>query len=132
MRNRSQFTPRSDIDELYARGNKPGTSGIPFTEVAHTATPIVSSAWNFAADTTAGPVNLILDGAINANQPLGVSIIGSASNPVNVTAPAGTTIWDPSSGAFAATATLTGGPGTAAQWQYDGPNSRFILRATAS
>lgn len=98
----------------------------PFQELSHTATPITSAAWKYAADTSGGPVNLILTGTPATNQLLIMAVIGSVSNPVNITAPAGTVIWNPATGAFAASASITGGPGAAAQWQYDAPNSRFI------
>lgn len=124
---------RAGTAQIVAEGIDPNGCGggvtpinSPFTEVAHTATPIETSAWKFAADTTNGPVNLVLTGTPAANQLLIVAPIGTASNPVNITAPAGMTIWNPSTGAFAASATMTGGPGNPAQWQLDTPNNRFI------
>jgi Na+/glutamate symporter len=151
MERNSKRDLRSLIDELYARVAHAVSSsatavaaalaaliaqllgifplyGALFTSVAHTATPTPSGAWKFAADTSAGPVNLTLTGSPAANQLLIVSVIGTASNPVNITPtlPAGVTIWNPATGAFATSATLTGGPGTTAWWQYDAPNNRFI------
>jgi hypothetical protein len=138
---------RALIDELYARIVRVGTSssaaiaalitqllgifplyGASFVTVTNSLTPTSSGAWKFTADTSAGPISLRLTGTPVANQLLMVSIIGSASNPLNITPtlPAGVTIWNPSTGAFAATATITGGPGSVAWWQYDATNNRFV------
>lgn len=116
-----------NLEYALARG---GASGGPttltggFTFVSSTPFAVSTSGLKLAVTTTGSPIRLNLPVLSNLAI-LIVTAIGG-SNPI-VIAPASGTIWDPSSSAFEATATLTNGAGGAnGWWQYDAPNTRFI------
>lgn len=119
------------LDLLWQRfggggGSAPSVLASPFTFVTGSAL-VAAGASKIGVTSSTGTVTLTLPALAGLPNLWTLIVVAQgATNPIVIAPPSGT-IWDPSTSAFASTATLSNGAGgDTGWWQFDKPNSRFI------